>query len=29
MLLAVITLVLMNGNTEDTDNWITVMDIPF
>ena len=29
MLLAVITLVLMNGNTEASDNWITVMDIPF
>jgi len=26
MLFAVITLVLMNENTEATDNWITVMD---
>ena len=26
MLFAVITLVLMNGNIEATDNWITVMD---
>lgn len=26
MLFAVITLVLMNGNTDATENWITVMD---